>query len=249
MSEKSKEKVVIVTLVLLAVFVIVSTIGAIIMISSKGNKEAQSRLGAAASQQVQQKRAVHLLAVGDSITFGEDENKKSYADYMAEHNNWIKLDKISWGGLNIKDLRRLVTIHAYDMVQDVDVVTVLIGANDFGFDMPIEEFESEMDKYMKEIKGLYPNSRIVFLTPLYRDYFGTTIKTMGGTVNNLGVTLYQYGDVIKRCGAANGIEVIDLTTDEYLNADNIRELTSDGLHPNKAGNEMIADKLVIALGL
>ncbi len=231
MSEKSKEKIVIVTLILLAVFVIVSTLGAIIMISGDNGKK------------------VHLLAVGDSITFGEDENKKSYADYMAERNARIKLDKVSWGGLGIKDLRRLVEMRAFDNIKDVDIVTVLIGANDFGFDMPIEEFESEIDKYMKEMKGMYSNSRIVFLTPLYRDYYGTTIKTMGGTINNIGVTLYQYGDVIKKCAANNGIEVIDLTTDQYLNANNIRKFTSDGLHPNKAGNKMIAHKLVKALGL
>ena len=39
----------------------------------------------------------------------------------------------------------------------------------------------------------------------------------------------------------NGIEVIELKEDEYINKDNLKEYTVDGLHPNNAGYMQIAD--------
>ena len=74
---------------------------------------------------------------------------------MAERNARIKLDKVSWGGLGIKDLRRLVEMRAFANIKDVDIVTVLIGANDFGFDIPIEEFECESCLFFDEVIGLF----------------------------------------------------------------------------------------------
>ena len=194
------------------------------------------------------KNTVRWLAIGDSITFGEDESHLSYADYLSEAHSNISLHKISWGGLGISDLIRISDEGFTDDNDSIDIVTILIGANDFGFDTPIQEFERDIDKYMNILKDNFPNARIVFLTPLYRDYFGGTIPTMGGTINNLGISLYQYSDVITRQAAEHNIEVINLTNDDFLSDDNIRIYTLDGLHPNIAGNHMIADKLYDKIG-
>ena len=185
---------------------------------------------------------VHWLAIGDSITFGEDNNHKSYADYLSETYN-ISMEKRSWGGLDIVRLCELADDNFLETDEQPNVVTVLIGANDFGFNLPLEEVDSHMSKYMDILKEHFPEAHIIFLTPLYRDYFGNTLPTMGGQVNDLGVTLYQYKDSIINRAKKHEVAVVNLTNDEFLNADNIHEYTSDGLHPNEAGNRMIADKL------
>lgn len=223
MHKSYQEKTVIITICVIIVFVIGGFIITPIIVSDK--------------------LSVKWLAIGDSITFGEDDNALSYADYLAEEHSNISLNKISWGGLRIEDLIRLAESGFTNDDDDIDIVTVLIGANDFGFDTPIASFENDIDTYMKILKDNFPDARIIFLTPLYRDYFGNTIPTMGGTINNLGVSLYQYSDVIAAQAQKNDIEVINLTDDDFLSDDNIRIYTSDGLHPNVAGNKMIADKL------
>lgn len=192
------------------------------------------------------KSKIHWLAVGDSVTVGNADG--SYAEYIARSNKNIILTNRSWGGVGVRELNNITN---EDFLRDVgrpDIVTVLIGTNDFGFDKPMEEFENSLATYISTLKADFPESRIVFLTPLYRDYFSDDIPTVKGIVNNLGLTLYNYRDSMIRVCKSNNVEVIDLTNDNYINKDNLRQLTLDGLHPNSDGHKMIAKKLKVELG-
>lgn len=198
------------------------------------------------SNEVEDREKMCWLAIGDSITVGE--NDGGYAEYIAKDKN-IVFEKRCWGGIGIRELNNLTEQNFLEGVNNPELVTVFIGTNDFGFDTPMEEFEESLDRYITDLKERFPKARIVFLTPLYRDYFGNTIPTVRGTVNNLNYTLYDYRDKIIAASNTHNIEAIDLTNDKYLNPSNIHLLSSDGLHPNKKGYQMIAKKLSVALGI
>lgn len=192
-------------------------------------------------------RKIYWLAVGDSITVGNEDG--SYVEYIVRKNKNVILTKRSWGGIGISELSDLTTHDFLRGAENADIVTVLIGTNDFGYDKPLEEFESSLNTYIATLKTDFPTAKIVFMTPLYRDYFADDIPTAKGTVNNLGITLYDYRDSMIRTCKSNDVEVIDLTGDDYLNKDNIRQLTKDGLHPTPQGHQMIAKKIKPKLGL
>lgn len=130
-----------------------------------------------------------------------------------------------------------------DVDYNPDIVTVLMGTNDFGLDNPLDQYEIDLENLIKVVKEKYPNSRIIFLTPPYRDYYGERKYILSGMVNHLGNSLYDYINVIKEKAKENGIEVVELTEDECLNKDNLKDSTLDGLHPNDKGNKLLADKV------
>ena len=250
MEKGDKKKTVIIILIVLAVALL--AVAGFVIYKVAGNNQTASKkqessniTGDNMSNETSENAAqqdIHWLAIGDSITAGEGNNFISYADYISDIYS-IDMTKRSWGGIDIVRLRELTDTGFLDIDMKPNLVTVLIGANDFGGNLPLNEFDDNMSQYMDTLSERYPDARIVFLTPLYRDYFGGVLPTMGGQINDIGISLYEYRDVIVNQGKQHNIEVIDLTGDDFLNADNIREYTTDGLHPNEAGNKMIAEKL------
>ena len=229
MQLEKKKKVVLIFMIALAVFVIGATIYCCIMLKNNN------------------KNRITWFAVGDSITWGEGDHQKCYIDYIAKAHHEIKADKKGVPGMNTAQLVLYANNGYLDINYDPDIVTVLMGTNDFGFDIPLNQYEKELENLIRIMKEKFPNSRIIFLTPLYRDHFGERTYILSGMVNNNGNTLYDYSNLIKEKSIENGIEVIELKEDEYINKDNLKEYTVDGLHPNSKGNKLMADKLYEAV--
>ena len=89
----------------------------------------------------------------------------------------------------------------------------------------------------------YPNSEIIFMTPLHR--LGEDDEVNGIGLRNQR-NLAGYVDIIKEVAAYYGLPVLDLFSTSGLqpNVDIIRELyMPDGLHPSDRGAERIARRL------
>ena len=139
-----------------------------------------------------------------------------------------------------------------EMDADADIVVVFGGTNDFGHgDSKIGDFESRdeytfygaMHSLCIKLINKYPNSEIIFMTPLHR-------LGEDDDVNGIGLrnqrNLAGYVDIIKEVAAYYGLPVLDLFSTSGLqpNVDIIRELyMPDGLHPSDRGAERIARRL------
>ena len=228
MELEKKKKVVLIIIIALAVFVIGAAIYCCIIL--KNNK-----------------KTISWLAVGDSITWGEGYYRKCYIDFIAKNHPEVQADKKGVPGMYTSQLVLYGNNGFLDTNYRPDIVTVLIGTNDFGCDIPLNQYEGDLENLIDLMKDKFPNSRIIFLTPPYRDYYGEKKYILSRKVNNIGNTLDDYINLIKVKSKEKGIEVIELTEDEYFNKDNIREYTMDGLHPNTKGNIFLAEKLYNAV--
>ena len=138
------------------------------------------------------------------------------------------------------------------MKDDVDIVFVFGGTNDYGHgDAPFGNFEDRtMDTYcgalhylMRGLIEKYPAAQIVFMTPLHRE--GDSNPSI---FNQL--PLKDYVDKIKETAEYYSSPVLDLYGCGGICPDipQQKELyVPDGLHPNDAGAEKIAEKIKVFL--
>lgn len=137
-----------------------------------------------------------------------------------------------------------------------DIIICYISCNDWAHDIPIGNWAGSdsipeegkvstlREAYalmLYKIKQAYPESMVICLTNLddvKRD------KTPGWPSNNSnGITVEQWNENIKEVAGVFGCYTIDLQ-DSGINYNNVLSYTVDrGLHPNKAGMTLIANKV------
>ena len=136
---------------------------------------------------------------------------------------------------------------------EADVVVVFGGTNDYGHgDAPFgdmhdrtnDTFYGAMHLLCQALMRRYPRAEIVIMTPLHRLNEAAGINERG--VRNC-TTLEDYVDAERRVAAYYGIPVLDTFRVSGLQPElsHLREMyMPDGLHPNDAGHERLADRLI-----
>lgn len=140
-----------------------------------------------------------------------------------------------------------------EMRPDADVVVVFGGTNDFGHgdapfgalkDRTADTFCGAVHVLMEKLINRYPAAEIVFMTPLHR-----TSEDVG-PYNEFGLllncNLEGYANAISAIAGFYGLPVLDLmrTSGMQPRVPVVMErYMPDGLHPNDAGHERIAQKL------
>ena len=137
----------------------------------------------------------------------------------------------------------------YDqMDNDADVVVVFGGTNDYGHgdaafgefsDRTPDTFYGACHFLMKSLIEKYPDKQILFMTPMHRSN-GYDKKT------DREQNLRDYVHVIKEVAEYYSIPVLDLFATLGVCPDvpvQKEMFCPDGLHPNDAGNKLIAKKL------
>ena len=138
---------------------------------------------------------------------------------------------------------------------DFDQVKILFigsGLNDYHSGNPVESVENPYDEYtycgairsiVRELREAYPDLRIIFITPPYTWY---TVPELTCEEYDLGGgVLEDYVNAeIGLCQALD-VEVIDIYHDYYPHEkwEDLYLYTDDGLHPNDAGREKIAQNI------
>ncbi|MCQ2446426.1 MAG: SGNH/GDSL hydrolase family protein [Clostridia bacterium] len=137
-----------------------------------------------------------------------------------------------------------------EMDADADAIVVFGGTNDFGHgDAPIghpddrtpDTFYGAMHTLIRKLLARYPQSEIVFMTPLHR-----ADETCGKADPSLYGDLIDYVDIIREICEIYSIPVLDLYASAGIcPAVEISRVTycPDGLHPNDLGHERIAGRL------
>ena len=186
---------------------------------------------------------IRLNFLGDSITAGHG-TSKTYAQYLA--------DKLRLSEENIRNYGISGTAVSRDnnygeafktrykkMNDQADIVFCLGGTNDFGANVTLGSISDSLtaDTFCGSFKMLcdglvtkYPDTRIVILTPIKRQVTNPEL-------------LEQIVEAEKQIAADYGITAIDLYHAEALDFSTLGfdKYTTDGLHPNESGHELMAN--------
>lgn len=139
-----------------------------------------------------------------------------------------------------------------NMDPDADIVVVFGGTNDFGHgDAPIgtfadrtpDTFYGACHTLMESLIEKYSASRIVFLTPLHRC---NEDNPRGDGNKEPSGRLSDYVEIIKEVARYYSLPVLDLFAESGLQP-RVRIIQEryvpDGLHPNDAGHEILAERI------
>jgi len=199
--------------------------------------------------------------VGDSITAGVG-TTKLYYEYLGEALDFGSVTAMGVSGSCMSTASNYGTtreplITRYNKIPSSDLIVVFMGTNDYGHETPLGSVEDTKDgTFYGALNVIVPalvekhtSSKIVFVTSIHRYGYGTskilgTKFTYDNIPNGVGATLGDYVNAIKNVCANNGVSVIDLfeeCTIDPTKASVREELIPDGVHPNAAGHEIIAE--------
>ncbi len=138
----------------------------------------------------------------------------------------------------------------------VGIVLIGRGVNDYHAGTPIRDPEDPRDEYtflgalrcaVEDLRRVNPRVRILFVTPTYTWYpeMGVTCEEL----DNGGGLLEEYVEAQLELGEELGIETVNLYHDFFPHErwEDWERYTTDGLHPNEAGRERIADRIAQTL--
>ena len=200
--------------------------------------------------------------LGDSITYGLGTTATYHAILKDKYSiptvakYAVSGSQISTGGTNSATSSDDSFCNRYtSMDDDADLVTVFGGINDLLHRVPLgtmddtdgTTFYGALKLLCEGLINKYPNSKIIFFTPLKAAYGSNGLDTNG--YNNLNLNLEDYIQVMKKVCNYYCIPIIDLSNICRLQPNLASIKTNympDGLHPNAAGHQYIANALELA---
>ena len=203
---------------------------------------------------------MNILFLGDSITegVGASAPDKKYTDLVGARlgcrvvNYGISGTRIGrqkhTSDRTIRDIDFRTRVNL--MEDDADVVFVFGGTNDYGHgtlhlgdpeQFKADTFCSQLQLLIKELLQKYDRDKLCFILPLRR-FFEEPLACKGDGVNELGASLGEYVDAMRKIISVYKIDYIDLYKNGFPKplTDKGDEYTKDGLHPNDRGHEFIA---------
>lgn len=189
---------------------------------------------------------INLTIYGDSIstiTHGDG----GYIKRLKKSSIYQSIESyaISGSGLSSITPNNLYTIICKDYKIPVNTNWFLIwhGTNDWFYGSKIEQFESELQTILDQLKTTCPNSQIIYLLPLYRyetPYGSSTPGNAFETKNCVGLTLLDYRQSILNLLIKNKIDYLDMTTLTKTFQNDVKQYYEDMVHPNSNGMDVIA---------
>lgn len=134
----------------------------------------------------------------------------------------------------------------------VELVMIEHGLNDFYAGVPLRNEEDPMDEYsfagalrssLEALRKVNPDMRIVLVTPTYTWMLAGTYTCEEFDAGYGNQEAYVAEEL--QIAAEYGVEVIDVYHDFFPHEewDDWKRYTMDGLHPNKEGRRLIAEKI------
>lgn len=153
---------------------------------------------------------------------------------------------VSNGGVpGIEDL----CARAMRMEKGADLVVEFAGTNDFACGVPLGEakdisndtFYGGCNYLIQCLRIMYPNARLLFVTPIRRLWDGLESKYH----EEQRLPLSSYVDVMKETASRNNIPMADLFAESRFAPQEPHcksDYTVDGTHPNDMGHAVILKK-------
>lgn len=196
-----------------------------------------------------------LLVVGDSISVFTWDNTQSkdviqgYPFFLAtqcDHDLSVTNQAVSGSSSS----SQLTTLQNKD-VSVYDAVTIFIGTNDYGYNISIATFKSNIAAMVDYITAQNPACKIGFFTLIHR------ASAWDGTAevpNAAGAVLSDYCTAIKEVAMTYGLPVLDLWNEFQCNfnytiykenySSQDSEASGDGLHPTNEAHKLFLYPLV-----
>jgi lysophospholipase L1-like esterase len=175
--------------------------------------------------------ATRYLAYGDSITHGftASDIGGGYAFRIAEAKGW-QLVNMGYGG-------RASTITDGSVVgaQGADVITVLIGVNDWQGGVPLATYSNRLDGFLSSLRALQPTVPVYLLTPLWVDPAWDPAADIA--------PLESYRQVVRDVAAARGDPNLAVIEGPELIDPDVAYFDAVRVHPNDAGFVQMAERL------
>ena len=190
--------------------------------------------------------------LGDSIVAGE-EFDEIVADYFGMNLNDYGSPgaRIAYKAGMTQDC---LSVTYADMTDTCDIIAVSGGTNDFQnswtpfgtvTDTTNDTFCGAMNVLCLGLINKYPDKQIFFTTPIKR---AQSESQTVDTVNQLGKKMIDYCNAIKEICARYSIPVLDMYSECLLNpqipAQKSLFFKSDGIHPNAAGRQIMARRVI-----
>lgn len=186
----------------------------------------------------------------DSLAFAAISQAISLDDFGLQQTAYIKESATEYFPEVIDTLEAIDFSH-------VEILLVQYGINDYHAGVSLDNPEDPYDEYtfggalrsgLKDLRKAYPNLRIILLTSTYSwyEFSGMTCeeKDEGGGI------LEDYVNKELEIAEEMEVEVLDLYHDLYPHEvwEDWQIYTRDGLHPNEAGRQLLAETIAAYLG-
>ena len=136
--------------------------------------------------------------------------------------------------------------------QQTKILFLCYGINDYHAGVPIENEKNPMDvrtfsgalrSTLQFLKEAYPDLRVVLITPTYSWYPGLGLTCEEYDLG--GGNLEDYVNAEMAVAGEYGVECVDIFHGFYAHEqfEDWKMYTSDGVHPNDLGREMLAEML------
>lgn len=148
---------------------------------------------------------------------------------------------------------RSYCLRAPEMDPDADIVIVFGGTNDYGHgdaplgtaaDVTAHTFWGACNTLFAQLKARYPHALILILTPLHRSHEEDPCGE--GYRGFPTAPLKDYVEILRKAAALHGLPLLDLYHVSKIQAhipEIAASLTTDGLHPNNEGHEILAREI------
>jgi lysophospholipase L1-like esterase len=195
--------------------------------------------------------AARILFQGDSITDGNrgrsaDPNHilgHGYAFLIAARFGaaypQLRLDFINRGvsGNTVRDLEKRWQKDTLDLKPDL--LSILIGVNDNGRNVPLDEYERTYDKLLADAKAANPNIKLVLCEP-----FGLPVGKRKDSWESSNTGLEKRRQIVARLAAKHGAALVKFQRafDEACRRAPADHWIWDGVHPTYSGHQIMADE-------
>lgn len=196
-------------------------------------------------------KGTRILFQGDSITDGNrgrsaDPNHILGHGYVfiiaARHGEAfpeLQLDFINRGisGNTVLDLEKRWQKDTVDLKPDL--LSILIGVNDSGKGVPIDQYEQVYDKLLTDAKTANPKIKLVLCEP-----FGLPVGRKQDSWESWNADLAKRREIVARLAAKHGAAVVKFQKvfDEAAKRAPADYWIWDGVHPTYRGHQLMADE-------
>jgi len=196
------------------------------------------------------------IAIGDSITEKNIRANINYHDYIKQDVGGMTVYNKGISGSGFHDRMNV----ADTLTEQADYITILWGTNDFGLvrntyplgtflSTDTETISGRINTCLNALITKYPLAKIAIISalPCLTNYGSNAAP------NSVGYTLKQHVDLLKQYAAHYSLPFLNLyeqsnlpvwipaANQHYFTAPTLT--TPDGLHPNDAGQRVMADKI------